>query len=222
MFKKINMCRFLIISSKEEFQIKDYLYPFSKMCENSFTPDGDRQKDGWGCLTSKQFYKSIQPIWKEKNIFDIFLNDNLFIAHCRSASNSIIDLEFNQPFIKDSLVFVFNGLLKGVKIDIEGKIGAQKLFNLILDFYKREKSNFLENLYQYILQNSEFIVGMNIGLIDLSLKRIYLISVYHQHKDYFQLNLFEEENLIIISSEEFANLNFQKLPSPSLLTLDLK
>lgn len=216
------MCRLLIISSKKEFDIYPYLIEFVKLSEKSLTPDGDRQKDGWGLFTKKQFYKSTKPIWEDEIVNNNWLKDNLLIIHIRSAFKGKDNLEFNQPFVNNGLIFVFNGLLKGVKIKCEGEIGSQKIFNLIQKIYKENRNNYLENFYQLISKETNYIVGMNIIVIDLNFKKINLISVYNEYENYFALNLYQDDEKIIICSEKFNSINFEKLSSETIKTLDLK
>lgn len=215
------MCRLLVVSSKKDFEISPFVKEFAQLSKNSLTPDGDRQKDGWGLMTTKNIYKSIMPIWEDDlHLYD-WGNDRLLILHTRSASNNKNNIEFNQPFIKDGLVFVFNGLLKGVKINIDGKIGSEKLFNLITKFYQENTNNYLENFYQLILNKTELIVGMNIVIVDLNLNKIHILSVYTQNENYFALNFFQDQEKTIICSEPILNFNFKKLTSGTLKTIDL-
>jgi predicted glutamine amidotransferase len=216
------MCRLLVVSSKNEIHIKDYLEEFAFISKTTLTPDGDQQKDGWGLLTYYQFYKSIKPIWEEKHLFSNFDQSQLLVAHARSASNGINNLNFNQPFFDNQLIFVFNGLLRGVKINIDGLIGSQKLFNLIKNLYKSDQNNFLNKFKEIIVNQTQLIVGMNIVIVDLSLKKINLISIFNQNEDYFTLHYYEDQEKIIICSNPLFNLNFLKIPSHTLKTIDLK
>ncbi|GIW66007.1 MAG: hypothetical protein KatS3mg094_526 [Candidatus Parcubacteria bacterium] len=216
------MCRLLTVISKKKIDISYFLENFANICERSLTPDGDRQKDGWGIITTKQFYKSINPIWEEKYLFKNFLDDKLLIAHSRSAHNSKNEIEFNQPFFDDSLIFIFNGLLRGVKINISGKIGSQKLFNLIKQLHNKDINNYWENFYQIIVKKTKLIIGMNVILIDLNLKKLNLISIFSQNEDYFSLRLYQDNEIILICSEEILNFNFQKLSSNTLITIDFE
>lgn len=210
------------MSSKENIKINDYLKEFADICEKSLTPDNDRQKDGWGIFTLEQYYKSIKPIWTEKFLFDKFLSSKLLVVHSRSAHSNENDIELNQPYVDQGLVFIFNGLLKNVKIKIDGKIGAQKLFNLIKKIYQENNNDYWKKFFKYVIDNTEFIVGMNIILLDLNLKKLNLISVFNKHPDYFTLRLYQDENLIIVCSQPLSKFNFQKLPSETILSIDLK
>src|SRR3990167_11442589 len=130
------MCRFLLCKSKQPIDPKKILGSFAKMAETSKAYDGDWQGDGWGFswLENNKWheYRSLKPIWKEKNKFSKFPRSYIFSIHVRSASfpQHKNNIEYNQPYINEFYSYVFNGLLRGVTLSLSGDIGAQKIWLL--------------------------------------------------------------------------------------------
>ena len=140
------MCRFLLIRSQRGIKPEGLLSDFASMCQESRTPDGGWQGDGWGIAIKYQILNSkkqkwiskkyLEPIWKDQDLFDQFPETNICAVHARSAGfpkhKGI--LEYNQPYIQDELCFVFNGMIRGVTLprQLEGEIGAQKIFSFLL------------------------------------------------------------------------------------------
>ena len=133
------MCRFLLVKSKKSVKPHKFLASFALMAKKSKAYDGDWQGDGWGIvwMANKKWniFKSLSPIWEDEHKFPDFPSTTIFAIHARSASfpQHKNNLEYNQPFINDSTVFVFNGLLKGVNLPykVPGIIGAQKIWFLL-------------------------------------------------------------------------------------------
>jgi predicted glutamine amidotransferase len=133
------MCRFLLARSKEKFNAVALLEKFSMMSKKSKAYDGDWQGDGCGISWFEnnewKSKTSIEPIWEIAEEFSNIPQTTHVVIHARSASfpqhKGI--LEYNQPYIWQNYSFVFNGLLKGVTLpyQIEGKIGAQKIWSII-------------------------------------------------------------------------------------------
>lgn len=220
------MCRFLLIRSVNKVKPDDYLTQFSKMCEKSRTPDGDRQTDGWG-ITWKEngswkVRKSLLPIWKDIKLFSNIPSTNLFMAHARSAGfrKDKGNISYNQPYITDSLAFVFNGMVRGVRIPfkLEGEIGAQKIFSLLkkeLIFSTPVKS--LQTVKKFMKKHSQIIEGMNIGLVKDD--RLYALCEYASNKDYFSIRYFKNDYLTIVCSEAVGLYNWQIMKKGEIIAL---
>lgn len=203
------MCRLLLVRSDNEFIIKDYLEKFSEISRNS----KEFQGHGWGCsylsdlsdhseLSDKKgnewkHYKNISPVWVDD--LSKFGKTKLLIAHARSAfKDEGIVIENNMPFYDDRYVFVFNGELRGVKINSEGRIGAEKIFNYIKRF---DKGNFFDALKKgtdIIDKKTSYIRAMNI--IMCSKENVYLYSKFNEDPDYFTMYFKNDKNTLVISS----------------------
>lgn len=218
------MCRFLLAKSAIPFQPKQLIKDFAQMAEKSKATDGDWQGDGWGYswLDKKnkwQIYKSLKPIWKDIQSVKRLSMTRMFVIHARSATfpHHKNNIEFNQPYISGSNIFVFNGHLKGVSLSIPGKIGAEKIWFLLQKTLKEKKPvEALEQVKNILKKNTKKIQALNIGFSDG--KKIYALSYYSNHSEYYRLRYFNTRELSIISSEPIGQYNFSKTTSGSILS----
>lgn len=218
------MCRFLLCKSKQPISPKKILDSFAKMAQKSKAYDGDWQGDGWGYSWLEnnkwQGYRSLKPIWKDKNTFSEFHQTTVFSIHARSASfpQHKNNIEYNQPYINESYSYVFNGLLKGVSLSLPGQIGAQKIWTLLNVFLK--KANLTQSLYKttdILKKNSRTIQALNIGIAGKNTISAY--CHFTTHPDYYSLHYSDNSDIKIICSEVIEGFIFQSLPTNSLITL---
>lgn len=219
------MCRFLIIKSRELIDPSIFLHDFAEMCKQCNAPDGDRQEDGWGVAIQQSkakgqaadwlLEKSVDPIWKNRQRFRGLPKTKLLVAHARSASfkHQKNQIEYNQPYRKNELAFVFNGTLVGVKIKdrLKGEIGAQKIFSLICRENERGAvlSKALNDVYRRLQRSSQQMIGFNVGLVNH--KEIFVVSDYVSHEDYFALRYYQDGDLTIVCSQEIGSFQFKKI-----------
>jgi len=194
------MCRLLYVRSSERFEINEHLQKFSSICKNS----KEYQGHGWGCsylVDGKwQHYKNIKPIWEDD--LTPFSHTNLLIAHARSAfQDKDIFIENNMPFIKDDMVYIFNGDLQSVKIREDGRIGAEKISNFIRRFYKGSIKEALIKGTKIVESRSRYIRAMNIIITDKS--QACLSSLFNQDEDYFTMYSKKLSNGIIVCSDPY-------------------
>lgn len=203
------MCRFLLLKSKKPIRPFKLLRSFSSMAKKSKAYDGDWQGDGWGIAWRQkntwQIYKSLSPIWENEEKFVKFPKTTIFAVHARSASFSKHknNIDYNQPFVNGSRIFVFNGLLKGVKFpyQIPGDIGAQKIWNLLqkqLKHYQPETA--LDKLKTLLIKYTQEVQAINIGLADFN--NINSLNYFTKYPDYYKLHYFKNNALELICSEK--------------------
>jgi len=210
------MCRFLIVKSKDKIRPENFLKPFSEVTQKSVAPDGETQKDGFGIAWKNngkwEVQKSLKPIWEEHDTFEKIPETDFLVAHARGAgfAQDRGEIEYNEPFIEGDSCFVFNGIIRKVKLDmtLEGKIGSQKIFSLLKMYFKKNPDTALQTVNDLILEKSEKIEGMNIGLITKD--KIYVLNQYDSNEDYYGLHYFENERQTIISSEKFGDYKWNK------------
>lgn len=213
------MCRFLIIKSAEVFGPSTHLEKFSKICKNS----EEFQGHGWGVyyLLNDEWksYKSIKPIWEEEGIFSTFPKTKLFVAHARSAfRENTIALENTQPFQYKEWIFVFNGEIQGVKLKVEGSIGAHKVFNLIKDNLKNlNPEQAISKTKDIIEKNSKYIKALNMGLINK--RNAYVLCKYNERKDYFTVHYYKEKGLNIICSKDYNGYKFKPIQNNQIIVI---
>lgn len=220
------MCRFLLVKSKEKIALEELLNQFSEMCEKSRAPDGDWQGDGWGIalrlrsgqakINDKKWEvrKSLNPIWEAKNTFNQFPKTNMFVVHARSAGfpQHRGNIEYNQPYIANDLCFVFNGMIKGVKLakPLTGKIGAQKIFSLILHEKKiKSIEKLLKSVDKLLLENSQKIIGMNIGIVRDD--KFYVLCEYESNPTYFGVRYYQDNSLSLVCSEPIGDYGWKMM-----------
>ncbi len=195
------------------------------MAEKSKAFDGDWQGDGWGFswLDKKnkwQLYRSLKPIWKNVQSFNrLSTKTKMFAIHARSATfpHHKGDIEFNQPYINGQYAFVFNGYLKDVSLSIPGRIGAEKIWNLLQKILKKKQPvEALETVKNILKKNTKQIQALNIGFSNG--KKIYALSYYTKHPEYYRLRYLKTRELSLISSEPIAKYDFQETASGSILS----
>ena len=220
------MCRFLLARSEKPINPQPLLQDFAGMCKMCRAPDGDWQGDGYGIASQKDgrwlLHKSLKPIWQDEDKFSKVGATNLLIAHARSAGfpqhKGIIN--YNQPYVKDTMCFVFNGMIRGVQLSIplEGKIGAQKIFSLLLNEAKnRSIEEALQSVRSLILANSQKIEGMNIGLVQEG--RLYALCEYAENTNYFNLHFVQNSGISLICSQPISGYRWNKMSKGQVFTV---
>jgi len=216
------MCRFLLIKSEKEFDIKNFLSPFAIKCKEN----KEWQGDGWGISwlnprNEWKTFKFLSPIWEDAAKFEKISKSKMFIVHARSSTfeKDKHNIEFNQPFVKDDFAFVFNGEIKGVQgIKVPGKIGSQKIFNLILKYYrltnKMEKA--IEQTKNLIEKNSKEIKALNLGISDK--KNFFVLCKFSRDPDYYTL-YYLTNNIVIVTSEKIPGFEFLPMKNDEILVL---
>lgn len=219
------MCRFLLVRSKKKIKPETLLNKFALMCQKSRAPDGDLQGDGWGIaskISNWKIYKSLKPIWEDKEKFHKFPESDLFAVHARSSGfpdqKGII--EYNQPYISDDLCFVFNGMIRGVSLNMElaGKIGAQKILSLLKQKIENDSiEGSLQQINELILSKAKQIEGMNIGVV--SKNKFYILCEYEKNSNYFGIRYFQNDGMILICSEPIGDYEWMIMRKGEILSL---
>lgn len=211
------MCRLLFIKSQEEFPIKEYLDKFADVCKKS----KEYQGHGWGLSFLKgnewMQYKNINPIWEDN--FSQFAETNRLIVHARSAfRDKDIFIENNMPFYNDKYIFIFNGELNGVRINSEGRIGAEKIFNFINRFDNGNIKEAVEKGVKIINNRTKYIRAMNFIIADKN--RAILNTQFNEDENYFTMNLKRDEDKLIICSEPLDNSEWESIPNKTIMEIN--
>lgn len=214
------MCRFLLARSDLGALPEDLPAQFAAMCEKSRTLDEDRQGDGYGLAWqidgNWHSHKSLAPIWQEPAIIEHLAETNLLVAHARSASFNEHKgkIEFNQPFIEGNFCFVFNGLIRKVKLPypVPGEIGSQKIFSLLNQLNKQDNLlQSLDDLGRLLSEHAHEISGMNIGVV--AQRSFYVLSMSRPAQRYFTLYKLVSRQLTLICSEPLEFGSWQPIQS---------
>ncbi len=196
------MCRLLFARSENDFSLSSLLEPFALVAQTS----PEYQGHGWGCSWREgdewRHYHSIQPIWEDD--LSQFDSTSLLLVHARSAfRDEGIIIENNMPFSDGESVFVFNGELRGVRINSEGRIGAEKIYNYIRRFDRGDKLAALDKGTGIIARRSAYVRAMNIILCDG--KQAWLSTRYNENPGYFQMHGKQHGELKLVCSQPFEN-----------------
>ena len=179
------MCRLLVVKQQTPFACEPHLRAFAQIAQCS----PEYQGHGWGCawLTRDgrwDVYKSIRPVWEDD--LSSLPDTTLLVAHARSAfRNEGIAVENNMPFCDGRRVFAFNGELHGVRIRAPGRIGAEKIFNLVKRCDRGDLGAALTPAAQLIAQRTRYVRAMNIILSDG--RCVHVHSSFNEDPDYFTM-----------------------------------
>ena len=220
------MCRFLMVRSSQRVSPGPFLAEFAALVRESKSYDGDWQGDGWGISwvagtenergpVWKEFH-SLRPIWEGTRRFRDFPGCRVFLAHARSATFAEHKgvVAFNQPYNGGRFAFVFNGLIRGMRLSrpVPGKIGAQKLWALIRkDLATMTPLEALAGLRKTVLHGARDVQALNIGLSDG--QGIFAVCQFSRHPVYYTLHVHQSERLDIIASEPLGGHAFRPLQS---------
>ncbi len=159
----------------------------------------------------------INPIWEDAQNFTLTPTTKFILIHARSASfkEDKYNIEYNQPYISNGYAFVFNGLIKKVKLPFptNSKIGSQKIWSILLFYLNKNKTtNTISALYKLkdILEKySKEIQAINTAICDIN--NIYCLSLFNTYPEYYQLRLYNSDNLFILSSLDIEDYKFTLL-----------
>ena len=198
------MCRILYVRAENRFAIPDKLAAFAELSESS----REFQGHGWGCAWQEngswKQYHNILPIWEDD--LSAFGSSDLLLVHARSAfRDEGIVVENNMPFSDGESVFIFNGELRGVRIQSEGRIGAEKIYNYIRRFDKGDKSAALVKAVEIIKKRSAYVRAMNIILSDG--ESSCLSTNYSEDPEYFQMYQKHDGGTHLVCSRPFSGEN---------------
>ena len=196
------MCRLLAAKAPTPFAVESHLRGLANVARSS----KEYQGHGWGCAVLDDrnqwaVHTNIQPIWEAD--LDRFGETRLLIAHARSAfRNEGIAVENNMPFCDQRYVFAFNGELRGVRIQQEGRIGAEKIFNFIKRFDRGDLAAAVKRATDVIRKRTEFIRAMNIVIADQH--AVCISSLFNDDPDYFTMHRKSIAGGFVVCSQPFG------------------
>lgn len=213
------MCRLLAVKSATPRPVGEDLRRFAEISERS----KEYQGHGWGCAIRRDdgtwhVHRSIDPVWTDD--LDRFGASTLFLAHARSAfRDEGIRVENNMPFVQDDVVFVFNGELHGVRIKAEGRIGAEKVFNVIRRFERDGLAAAIARGTQVIERRSGYVRAMNLILCDGD--RVFVSSHFNEDPDYFTMHRRDVDDAVIVCSDPWPGTDgWAPIPPDRVLAID--
>jgi len=201
------VCRLLLVLGGQPFDPIPHLAALATISRNS----KEYQGHGWGCAWPKpdggwNTYHDIRPIWEDPTLGDKarFAHTRVLVAHARSAFHDEgIVVENNMPFVDDVCAFVFNGELRGVRIKVEGRIGAEKIFNYIRRFYKGNLRAAVLKGSDIINRRTRYVRAMNMVVVDA--EQAVVSCHYGEDPHYFQLRHTRRDGLDVVCSERYPD-----------------
>ena len=191
------MCRFLMMRGEQPFQALPVLESFRERCRDSREYQGHGWGAAWRSSGAWSRYRSLTPIWDDDP--DLPSEVDFLVVHARSAfRDEGIDIENNMPFYRGERVFVFNGELQGVRLQVPGRIGAEKIFNLIEGRDEGDLDVAVAACDSLLVSKSARVRAMNLALTDGD--RIYTSCRFTELPDYFTLH-YREGALAAVCSE---------------------
>lgn len=208
------MCRLLLVRSGMSFQPQKYLEEFAEICRNS----KEFQGHGWGCSYLDEniwkHYRNISPVWEDD--LKQFADTALLVAHARSAfRDEGIEVENNMPFYDDNYVFIFNGELRGVRLNSTGRTGAEKIFNFIKRFDKGVTEDAIRRAAGVIRKRTAYIRAMN--FIIAKGTDVYVYSHFNEDSEYFTMKYSDEDSLIVCSETLPCQTRPKEFPNDTLM-----
>jgi predicted glutamine amidotransferase len=196
------MCRILCVRATQPFEMAAHLAPFSRIARDS----REYQGHGWGCAwlddEGWRYHHDIRPIWEDSTMPSG--STRLMVVHARSAfRDEGIVVENNMPFDDGKSVFVFNGELRGVRIKAEGRIGAEKIFNFVRRFDRGDLSQAVDRGVDVINKRTRYVRAMNFFIATTD--AIHVSSTYGEDPDYFQMQVSESPDELVICSERYGD-----------------
>jgi glutamine amidotransferase len=108
------------------------------------------------------------------------------VAHARSAfRDEGIELENNMPFLRGDRAFIFNGELSGVRLGVEGRTGAEKIFSLIGQMDRGDLSGAISRTLSVLERRSARIRACNFVVAEPG--RFHVHSLFDGEAAYFTL-----------------------------------
>lgn len=191
------MCRLLVLRGEDGFDPRPALQAFRDRCRRS----PEYQGHGWGISFRSDGewsrYRSLTPIWEDS--FELPGAVDFVVVHARSAfRNQGIAPENNMPFYRGSTTFVFNGELRGVRLRVPGRIGAERIFEVVLS---RDRGDLAEALIAtdiLLRTRSRYVRALNMAVTDGT--RIFAHCRFSESPEYFTLH-YRTGDLSGVSSE---------------------
>lgn len=189
-----------MMRGEQPFAAGPVLESFRQRCRDSREYQGHGWGATWRSSGAWSRHRSLTPIWDDEP--ELPAEVDFLVVHARSAfRDEGIEIENNMPFYRGGRAFVFNGELRGVRLRIPGRIGAEKIFHLINERDERDSGDLdaaVAAADSLLVSKSAHVRAMNLALTDGD--RIYASCRFTESPDYFTLH-YREGPLAAVCSE---------------------
>lgn len=196
------MCRLLAVGAAAPFEIGAPLTALADIARHS----PEYQGDGWGCAwwdddeATWRCHHSIRPIWDDR--WPMIRPTRRLLAHARSAfHNEDIAIENNMPFVENATAFVFNGELRGVRLAVNGRIGAEKLFRFVQRLGGDRDATTLARATDVVSRRTGYVRAMNFVLATKD--RFLVASRFGENPEYFTMHQSTAPGRVVVSSAPY-------------------
>ncbi len=199
------MCRLLLIKSPQTISLQSDLSAFAELCRIS----PEYQGHGWGLAYKDEanqwrHYRSLAPIWEDDLSF--VPSTRWLLVHARSAfQNEGIAVENNMPFTRGDSQFIFNGELRGVRLQAPGRIGAEKLFHTVSTHHHGDLRKGVKQAVATILERSRYVRAMNMILTEGEQSMVF--SYFGEDANYFTLYRQDQGSCTRVCSGRYGDHN---------------
>lgn len=178
-----------------------HLDAFARLCKGS----REYQGHGWGCAVWRgerwDRYRTVRPIWEDG--FRPEGDVRVLLAHARSAfRDEGIEEESTMPFVSGGRAFAFNGELRGVRLAMDGRTGAEKLFHYIGRVDAPDTAGSIKKAMAVVRRRTARIRASNFILAEPG--RFHVYSLFDGEADYFTLHRRRTAAECVVCSEPYA------------------
>ena len=208
----MTVCRLLAVSSKNPVGVVRHLEAFARLCRES----REYQGHGWGCAVWRngfwERYRSITPVWEDP--YRPEGEVRTFVAHARSAfRNEGILVENNMPYVQGDRAFVFNGELRGVRLAMEGRTGAERIFTLIQNLDRGDLGESVHKSISILRKRTAHIRACNFIVAEPG--RFHIHSLFDGEEDYFTMFMRTDGPEMVVCSEKYPGDDRGWVPVPN-------
>jgi|WetSurMetagenome_2_1015567.scaffolds.fasta_scaffold378298_2 predicted glutamine amidotransferase len=202
------MCRLLAVISRTPIDARSHLDAFTRVCRNS----SEYQGHGWGYALLHadgwEQYRTVSPIWEDAARPNRI--GHVLLAHARSAfRDEGIVVENAMPFIDGDQVFVFNGELHGVRLPVQGRTGAERIFRFLRQ-PARLGADAVERSLGILRSRSTHIRACNLMLADRH--NLILYSAFAGVSAYFTMHQRRTDEELTICSAPYDTGRWTPIP----------
>jgi len=177
-----------------------HLEAFARLCRTS----REYQGHGWGCAVWRdgrwERHRTLTPVWEDGFVPQGEVR--VLLAHARSAfRDEGIEVENNMPFVDGDRAFAFNGELHGVRLALEGRTGAAKLFAYLQRTEARGAEEAIGKAMSIVRKRTARIRACNFILAEPG--RFHVHALFGGEADYFTLHRRRTPSQTVICSQPY-------------------